>query len=99
MILLVVWPRPVPTVFLQSAFGLELHNCRRITGVLVGVHEPRGGKGCSCQGFGQKSSGRLGVPIGREQKVDRRAGGVKSSVQVPPFTPAFACFKVRMIFS
>ena len=43
------------------------------------------GRGCSCQGFGQKSSGRLGVPIGREQKIDRRAGGVKSPVQVPPF--------------
>jgi hypothetical protein len=43
------------------------------------------GRVCSCQGFGQKSSGRLGVPIGREQKIDRRAGGVKSPVQVPPF--------------
>ena len=43
------------------------------------------GRVCSCQGFGQKLSGRLGVPIGREQKIDRRAGGVKSPVQVPPF--------------
>src|SRR5271166_5628527 len=53
--------------------------------MFAGVDEPRGGRVCCCQGFGQKSSGRLGVPIGREQKIDRRAGGVKSPVQVPPF--------------
>src|SRR5208337_4265422 len=60
-------------------------DCERISGMFAGVDEPRGGKGCSCQGFGQKSSGRLGVPIGREQKIDRRSGGVNSPVQVPPF--------------
>src|SRR5271165_4617723 len=53
--------------------------------MFAGVDEPRGGKGCSCQDFGQKSSGRLCVPICREQKIDRRSGGVNSAIPLPPF--------------
>jgi hypothetical protein len=33
--------RSMPAILLQSTFGFELHNRRRITGVLVGVDDPR----------------------------------------------------------
>jgi len=36
------------------------------------------------QGFGQKALGGHGVALGREEKVERRAGGVHRTVEVAP---------------
>jgi hypothetical protein len=69
-------------VLLQSTFGFDLHNRLRITGVLVGVDDPRVRMVRTSQGFGQKALGGYGVALGREQEVDRRTGGADSPAGV-----------------
>src|SRR5208337_3132229 len=60
-------------------------DCERISGMFAGVDEPRGGKGLFLPRLWPEIVGPPRRPDGREQKIDRRAGGVKSPVQVPPF--------------
>src|ERR1700736_6877779 len=55
--------RAMSAVLLQSTLGFELHNRRRITGVLVGVDDPRVRMVRTCQGFGQKALGGHGVAL------------------------------------
>ncbi len=68
--------RSMLAVLLQSTFGFELHNRRRITGVLVGVDYPRRRMVRSAQRFGEKALSRRRIAFGREKEVDRRPGGV-----------------------
>jgi hypothetical protein len=59
-----------------------------MSGMFAGADEPLGGKGFFLPRLWPETSGRLGVPIGQEQKLDRRASGVKSPVKYRhlPFT-------------
>ena len=50
--------RSMPAILLQSLLGFELHDRRWITGVLVGVDDPRGRMVLPAQGFGEKRSAR-----------------------------------------
>jgi hypothetical protein len=50
--------RSMPKTLLQSTFGFELHNRRRITGVLVGVDDQRRGMVLSAQGLGEEAFDR-----------------------------------------
>src|ERR1700719_868473 len=72
--------RSMPAILLQSTFGFELHNRRRITGVLVGVDDPRRRMVLSAQRFGEEAFGRRCIAFSRQKEVDRRTGGVDSPV-------------------
>ena len=72
--------RSMSAVLLQSTFGFELRNRRRITGVLVGVDDPRRRMVRSAQGFGEETLSRCCVAFSRQKEVDRRTGGVHSPV-------------------
>ena len=48
--------RSMPAILLQSLLGLELHDGRRITGVLVGVDDPRRRMALSAQGPWRESA-------------------------------------------
>jgi hypothetical protein len=50
--------RSMSAVLLQSTFGFELRNRRRITGVLVGVVDPRRRMLRSAHGFGEEALSR-----------------------------------------
>ena len=77
--------RSMPAILLQSTFGVELHNRRRITGVLVGVDDPRRRMVLSAQRFGEEPFGDRCIAFSREKEVDRRTAGVHRPVQVYPF--------------
>src|SRR5271165_2185796 len=68
--------RSMPAILLQSLFGFEPHDGRWITGVLVGVDDPRVRMVRISQGFGQKALGRCCVAPGRKKEVDRRPSGI-----------------------
>src|SRR5271170_6602219 len=72
--------RSMPAILLQSIFGFELHNRRRITGVLVGADDPRRRMVRSAQRFGEEAFGRRCIAFSRKKEVDRRTGGVDSPV-------------------
>ena len=72
--------RSMSAVLFQCTFDFELRNRRRITGVLVGVDEPRRRMVRSAQGFGKKALRRCCVAFGRQKEVDRRTGEVDSPV-------------------
>ena len=65
------------TVLLQSALGFELHNRRRVSGVLVGVDDPRVQSVRTSQGFGFESARQLLHPV---WPSDRRTGGVHRAI-------------------
>ena len=58
------------------------HYRRRITGVLVGVDDPRRPIVLSAQRFGEEAFGRRCIAFSREKEVDRRTGRVDSPVQI-----------------
>ena len=72
--------RSMSAVLLQSTFGFELRNRRRITGMLIGVDEPRRRMARTAQGFGEEALSRYWVAFSRQKEVDRRTGGVDSPV-------------------
>ena len=72
--------RSMSAVLFQCTFDFELRNRRRITGVLVGVDDPRRRMVRSAQGFGKKALRRCCVAFGRQKEVDRRTVGVHSPV-------------------
>jgi len=72
--------RSMPAILLQSLRGFEPHDGRWITGVLVGVDDPRRRMVLSAQGLGEKALSRSCVAFSRQKEVDRRTGGVDSPV-------------------
>jgi hypothetical protein len=62
--------RSMPAILLQSTLGFELHNRRRITGVLVGVDDPRRRMVLSAQRFGEEAFGRRCIAFSREKEVE-----------------------------
>src|SRR4029077_19293571 len=72
--------RSMSTVLLQNALGFELYNGRRVSGVLVGVDDPRVRMVRTTQGFGQKALGGHGVAPGRKKEVDGRPDGIHRAV-------------------
>jgi hypothetical protein len=73
--------RSVVTVLFQSAFGFELYDGRRVSGVLVSVDDPRVWMVRTSQGFGQKALGSRCIAPGRKEEVDRCASATKASAQ------------------
>jgi len=58
-------------VLLQSVLDFELHNRRRITGVLVGVDYPRRRMLLTAEGISQEVLSGRWIAFGREKEVDR----------------------------
>ena len=72
--------RSMSAALLQCTFDFELRNRPRITGMLIGVDDPRRRMVRSAQGFGKKALRRCCVAFGRQKEVDRRTGEVDSPV-------------------
>src|SRR5271165_2251956 len=70
----------VSTVVGQIACGLEHGNGWWITGVFVGVDDPRRRMVLTAQGFGQKALSRCCIAFSREKEVDRRTARIHSAV-------------------
>src|SRR5271157_5943771 len=79
-----IWHRPMPAVLLQSTLGFELYDGRRVSGMLVGVDDPRLRMVLSAQRFRQEALCCGRVLLGREEKVEGRAGGIHRPVKVTP---------------
>src|SRR5271165_4204059 len=77
--------RSMPAILHQSTREFEPHDGRWITGVLVGVDDPRRPMVLSAQGFDEKALSRCCVAFSRQKEVDRRTAGVDSPVQIHPF--------------
>src|SRR5271165_4734300 len=76
--------RSMLAVLLQNTLSFELHYRRRITGVLVGVDDPRRRVVLSAQSLGEEAFGRRCIAFSREKEVNRRTGRVDSPVQIDP---------------
>src|SRR5208337_111945 len=76
--------RSVLAVLLQNILVFELHNRRRVSGMLVGVDDSRHGMVLPSQRFGQKAFCCGRVLLGREEKVEGRAGRIHRTIQVAP---------------
>jgi hypothetical protein len=76
--------RRVPTVFVQSAFSFEPHDRRRVRAVAVGVDYPRHRMVLPSQCFGQEALCCGRFLLGREKKVEGRAGRIHRTIQVAP---------------
>src|SRR5208283_3914187 len=72
--------RSVLAVLLQHTLVFELHNRRRVSGMLVGVDDSRRRMVCSAERFGEKALGRGRAPLG-EQLLHVTVG--KREAQVP----------------
>ena len=64
----------------QIACGLEPGNGGWISGVLVGIDDPRRRMVLTAQGFGQKALSCCCIAFGREKEVDRRTARIHSPV-------------------
>jgi hypothetical protein len=62
--------RSMPAILLQSLLGFEPHDGRCITGVLVGVDDPRRRMVLAAQGLGQKALSRCCVAFRRQKEID-----------------------------
>ena len=58
--------RSMPAILGQSALGFELYDGSQVSGVLVGVDDPRVRMVRTSQGFGQKALGGGCIAFGRE---------------------------------
>ena len=67
--------RSMLAVLLESTLVFELHNRRRVSGILVGVDDSRRRMVLPAQRFGQKALSRCCVAFGRQKELDRRTGG------------------------
>jgi hypothetical protein len=68
-----------------ASLTTQLHNRRRVSGVLVAVDDPRLRMVLTTQGFGEKALSRCCIAFSREKEVDCRTAGVHRPVQVHPF--------------
>ena len=60
--------RSMPTVFFQSALGFELHDGWWITGVLVGVDDPRRGVVLTAKALARKRSAAAASRLAERRK-------------------------------
>ena len=72
--------RAMLAILHQSALGFELYDGWRLSGLLVGVDDPRVGMVRTSQGFGQKALGGRGVAPGRKKEVDGRPSRIHRAV-------------------
>src|SRR6202790_2504621 len=72
--------RAMLAILHQSALGFELYDGWRVSGLLVGVDDPRVGMGRTSQGFGQKALGGRGVAPGRTKELDCPPGRIHRAV-------------------
>ena len=72
--------RSMLAILHQSALGFELYDGWRVSGVLVGVDDPRVRMVRTSQGFGQKALAGRCIAFGREQEVDCRTAGVHGPI-------------------
>src|SRR5271165_7695686 len=79
-----IWHRSMPAILGESAFGFELRDGGRIRGVAVGVDRSRRRMVCSAERFGKKALACGRVLLGREEKVEGRAGRIHRTIQVAP---------------
>ena len=76
--------RPVLAAGVQRSFTLELSDGGRVSRMPIGVDDTRRGMVLLTQGFGQEALCCGRVLLGREEKVEGRAGGVHRPIQVAP---------------
>ena len=76
--------RPVLAAGVQRSFTLELNDGGRVSRMPIGVDDARRGMVLLTQGFGQEALCCGRVLLGREEKVEGRAGGVHRPIQVAP---------------
>jgi hypothetical protein len=76
--------RPVPAAGVQRSFTLELSDRGWVSGVTVGVDDPGSGVILPTQRSGEETLCCGRSLLGREEKVEGRAGGVDSPVEVAP---------------
>ena len=72
--------RSMPAILHQTALGFEFYEGWRISGLLVGVDDPRMRMVPTSQGFGQKALGGRGIALGRKKEVDGRPSGIHRAV-------------------
>src|ERR1700686_2150232 len=60
--------RSMLAILHQSTLGFELYDGWQVSGLLVGVDDPRVGMVRTSQGFGQKALGGRGVALGERRK-------------------------------
>jgi hypothetical protein len=72
--------RSMPAILHQRALGFEFYDGWRVSGLLVGVDNPRVRMVRTSQGFGQKALGGRGVALGRKKEVDGRPSGIHRAV-------------------
>jgi hypothetical protein len=70
----------MPAVLHQRALGFALYDGWRVSGLLVGVDDPRVRMVGTSQGFGQKALGSRGVALSRKKEVDGRPSGIHRAV-------------------
>jgi hypothetical protein len=75
---------PMPTILAQIAFGFELRDGGRVRAVTVGVDNAGHGMVLPSQRFDQEALGRGRVLLGREEKVEGRAGRIHRAIRVAP---------------
>jgi hypothetical protein len=65
--------RPLPTVFVQSAFSFEPHDRRRVRAVTIGVDDARHGMVLPSQRFGSGSALLSAAPAWHQRRKSRVA--------------------------
>ena len=70
----------VLAILLKGTFGFKPHYRGWISGVLVGINNPRRWMVLTAQGLGEKALSRCCVALSREKEVDRRTAGVHGPV-------------------
>jgi biotin carboxyl carrier protein len=83
----------MPAILLQSLLGFEPHDGRWITGVFVGVDDPRRRMVLSAQSLGEKALGAFS----RQKEVDRRIAGVDSPVDPADYHAAVEQAKAQVL--
>ena len=76
--------RPVLAAGVQRSFTLELSDRGRVSRMPIGVDDTRRGMVLLTQGFSQEALCCSRVLLGREEKVEGRAGRIHRTIQVAP---------------
>ena len=77
--------RPLPTVFVRSAFSFEPHDRGRVSRMPIGVDDARHGMVLPTQGFGSGSALLSAAScLAPEEKVEGCAGRIHRTIEVAP---------------